>query len=629
MANRFSGQTNATTVMVALQALLIVAASCWIYYPSLHGGWIMDDFFYLAQNPEMHDPARIWRAWFQPGSFVEYYPIEETVQWLQWQLWGSGTLGYHLTNLVLHIASAFLVWRLLSKFGLRWAWLGGLIFAIHPANVESVAWISELKNTLSLPPLLLATCFYLDYEATGRRSWYAWSLLLFLAAMLCKVSMVLFPLVLPLYAWWKRGRIQGKDLWAAIPFMFISVVLGLLAIYCGSHFEQMHGARQDPVPIGGLLSRMALAGLATSFYLLKSLIPVDQMFVYPQWRIDPPTLWQFLPWPLFAGLFYGLWARRETWGRHALLGLGFFLILLAPFVGQKISYMRFTWVMDHFLYIPLIGVIGLVIAAMENEQRRLSVLARRGGAILIGILIVLLSWESHSYARVFKSSETLWTDTIRHNPAAWIAYNNLGEALARRGEIAGAMQQYEKALVVDSALTGPHVNLGNALQDLGRFQDAIGEYQQALAIQPDTPEAENNWGNALASLGRPRDGIEKYRKAIQLDPDYVEARTDLGITLISLGQTSEGIEQYREAIRLEPEDAHAHYDLGVVLGENGQLPEAIREFQEAVRIDPRDAAAFNNLGVALYKNGQVTEAMAAYQRARELQAASQNTQPSP
>ena len=124
---------------------------------------------YLSQNPLLHDPARLWKAWFQPGSFIEYYPLEQTVQWVQWQLWGNDTFGYHLTNVCLHLLGAFLVWRLLSKFGLRLAWLGGLIFAIHPMMVESVAWISELKNTLSLPPFLLAMCAWIDYEERGRK----------------------------------------------------------------------------------------------------------------------------------------------------------------------------------------------------------------------------------------------------------------------------------------------------------------------------------------------------------------------------------------------------------------------------------------------------------------------------
>jgi hypothetical protein len=154
-------------------------------------------------------PTGLWSIWFEPGSQLDYYPIKASVQWLQWHLWGMDTLGYHLTNVVLHILSALLVWRLLSKFGLRLAWLGGLIFAIHPVQVESVAWIAELKNTLSLPPFLLAMCAWIDYEERGKAKDYFLALGLFLVAMLCKLTVVLFPLVILLYAWWRRGGSAG------------------------------------------------------------------------------------------------------------------------------------------------------------------------------------------------------------------------------------------------------------------------------------------------------------------------------------------------------------------------------------------------------------------------------------
>jgi tetratricopeptide (TPR) repeat protein len=617
-----SGGKKPSAVLIALRALSILAASCWIYGPSLRGDWIMDDFFYVAQNPMLRDVDGIWRAWFQPLGFIEYYPLEESVRWLQWQLWQDATLGYHLTNLFLHIAGAFLVWRLLEKFGLRWAWLGGLIFAIHPANVESVAWISELKNTLALPPFLLAMCFYLDYENTGRRKFYAWSLLLFLAAMLCKVSMASFPFVILLYAWWKRGRVGWRDLGRAAPFACISLLLGLLTIACGIRYDHTHVTASAPIPVGGLLSHLALAGTTASFYLVKSILPIDPMFIYPQWNVNPPSLLQFLPWLLFP-LFVGwLWARRDTWGRHALLGLGFFAILLLPFVGfQDASWMRFTWAMDHFLYFPLIGIIGLAVAGWENGQRRLSLPARRVAIVLLVTVLALLVWESHDYSRVFRGSESVWADTIRKNPSAWIAYNNLGETVARRGQITAAMRDYEQALAVDPLLSGPHINLGNAWQKLGRYPEAVAEYREALLLQSDAPEADNNWGNALNALGHPAEAVEKYQAALRLDPEYVDARTNLGATLISLGHRSDGMDQYRAALRLDPQDAQAHEDLGIALGESGQYPEAVQELKEAARLEPGSAEVYNNLGVALYKNGEMAEAMQAYQQARAIQAA--------
>ena len=185
--------TNKYDVATWLQAALIATATLWVFSPAFHGTWLMDDGLYVLENPLQHDPARLWKTWFVPGSFIEYYPMEETVRWAQWQLWGAEPLGYHLTNVGLQIVSALLVWRLLAKLGLRLAWIGGLIFAVHPVQVESVAWIAELKNLLSLTPFLLAMAAWIDFEERRDARDYWLALGLFLVAMLCKISAAPFP----------------------------------------------------------------------------------------------------------------------------------------------------------------------------------------------------------------------------------------------------------------------------------------------------------------------------------------------------------------------------------------------------------------------------------------------------
>ena len=243
-----------------LQVLGIVAVGWWIYVPVLHGGWLWDDDSLVTQNSLVHDPAGLWKIWFTPRRMIDFQPIKFTVAWVQWHLWNNDPFGYHVTNILLHLISALLVWRLFRKLGLRLAWLGGLIFAIHPVAVESVAWIAELKNTLSLPLFLSAMCSWIDYEQGKRRKDYFLSLGFFLAAMLCKTSMAMFPAVILLYAWWKRKRIGWSDLKISTPFFMISLVLGLITI---SFLH--HSMGTTPIPLGGLLSRLALVGLTVSF----------------------------------------------------------------------------------------------------------------------------------------------------------------------------------------------------------------------------------------------------------------------------------------------------------------------------------------------------------------------------
>jgi uncharacterized membrane protein YeaQ/YmgE (transglycosylase-associated protein family) len=244
----FPGKSPAVIWTTILQALVIAAAVLWIYQPVLHGDWLWDDDILVTDNAVVHDPSGLWKIWFDPGSMIDYQPLKVSVSWLQWQLWGNDTLGYHLTNVLLHIVGALLAWRLLSKFGLRLAWLGGLIFAIHPVQVESVAWIAELKNTLSLPLFLLAMCAWIDYDECGKSKDYFLALGLFLAAMLCKPTMVMFPMVILVHAWWKRGRIRWNDVQASAPFFVVSLALGLATLW----FLHRYTLVVDAIQMGGL-----------------------------------------------------------------------------------------------------------------------------------------------------------------------------------------------------------------------------------------------------------------------------------------------------------------------------------------------------------------------------------------
>lgn len=519
---------NPNWKLLLVRALLIAAAGFWVFAPALRGDWLMDDDLYLTQNALLHDPARLWKIWFAPGSLIEYYPIEASVQTIQWRLWHMDTLGYHLTNLILHIAGALLVWRLLAKFGLRLAWLGGFLFAVHPAVVESVAWISEFKNALSLPFFLLSMCAWIDYENRGRSRDYFLALGLFLVAMLCKISMALFPLVILLYAWWKRGRIGPGDLKAAAPFFAVSLVLGVATICAGDWFREAHLQSPAGPQIGGFPARLVLAGLSISFYFSKCVLPVGMIPIYPQWPVDANSLISFLPWPVLSVVLLRLWTRRAGWGRHALLGLGFFLINLAPFIGfNSVTYMGFTWVMDHFLYLPIIGLIGLAIAALEDIEGRISISARPGLAGMTATTLALLAWESHAYAGIFAGPEKFWTYTVEHNPASWLAYNNLGAVFLETGRVPEAIEAYEKALQINPGSVEAHTNLGLALFQQGRTSEAIGQYEQALKFNPHFSLAHSNLANALSQSGRVPEAIGHYQQALLADPGNSDARANL------------------------------------------------------------------------------------------------------
>jgi tetratricopeptide (TPR) repeat protein len=644
-----TGKSSGIRWSTILQALVIVATVLWIYWPVLHGDWLWDDTLLVRDNAVVHEPYGLWKIWFDPGSLFDYQPLKVSVVWLQWQLWGNDTLGYHLTNVFLHLLSALLVWRLLSKFGLRLAWLGGLIFAVHPVQVESVAWIAELKNTLSLPPFLLAMCAWIDFDERRKTKDYILALGLFLVAMLCKTTMVMFPVVILLYAWWKRGRVGWKDARVTAPFFVVSLSLGLVTVW----FLHNHAMADDPIQLGGFFSRLACAGLSISFYFSKCLLPVGLIPIYPRWVVDPSKLIQFLPWPILVAVIFWLWTKRGSWGRHALLGIGFFLINLAPFVGfNTASYMAFTWVMDHILYIPIIGLIALVVAALGQMEIQLPSSFRFYGIGLLAGIVVLLVLASRGYAALYLNSETLWSYELRHNPEAYPAHNNLGDvqleqgrlpeameqfeealrikpdyaeacynlgtALLRAGQLTKAIEQFELALRINPDYAKAHGNLGDALQQAGRLPEAIEQFKQALRIKPYYADAHYNLGNALQQTGRVPEAIEQFELALQINPDDAEVRNNLGFALFQTGQVPEAMEQYEQALRIDPHNASVHYNLGVALLQTGHVPEAGEQFEHVLQIKPDYAEAHNNLGFVLWKMGRQSEAIGQFEQSLQI-----------
>jgi len=629
--------------LLLLQVVAIAVSGLWVYWPALHGDWIWDDPLLVSRNPLVHDPAGLWKIWFEPGRLMDYFPLKVTVEWLEWQLWQNDTFGYHLLNVILHIISSLLIWRLLSKLGLRFAWLGGLIFAIHPVTVESVAWISELKNTLSLPPFLWAMCVLIDYDEQGNPKDYFLALGLFLVAMLCKTTVVMLPMVILLYAWWKRGRVDWNDLKVSAPFFAISITLGLTTIW----FLHHHAIGEGGIAIGGFLSRLALAGLSISFYFSKCILPVGLVAIYPRWIIDPPSLIQFLPWPILGGVIWWLWTKRASWGRHALLGLGFFLINLVPFIGFTAgSYMDFTWVMDHFLYIPLIGLIGLAVAGMGQVSKKLPHSSRSFSIGIVTVILALLAWGSHAYAGIFLGEETFWAYTIQHNPNAWPAYhdlgvtlfranrfseaveqyelslkikpdnaevrNNLGLALSQVNRVPEAIEQYKWALRINPKYVPAYTNLGYILDQIGQRSEAMEEYDQALKIKPDDALTHNDMGNALSLDGKMAEAIEQYGLALKSDPDYAEAQANLGLALLRTGQLVEAIKYLELAIKNKPDYAEVYNNLGFALMRQGHPSEAIEQFEKAIKNNPDYVQAHNNLGGVLAQTGRVAEAIEQY-----------------
>ena len=631
---------------------LLVAATVIAYLPVWRAGFIWDDDTFLLQNPLIQRPDGLFRLWFTTAA-PDYFPMTSTTLWLEWRLWGANPLGYHLVNVLLHALSAVLLWRVLTRLSIPGAALAAAIFAVHPVNVASVAWITERKNTLSMFFYLASLLCYLRFDTPSsqpgptrntqhatRPLHYALSLFAFALALLSKSAVAPLPLVLLGAAWWQRGRVGLKDVWRTIPFFALAAATGFVSIWFQVH--RAIGASMVDVRNDSFWSRLAGAGWAVWFYLYKAVLPLNLSFVYPRWRIDASQAWAYVPGLLVvAGLLVCWWYRRR-WGRALLFGLGYFVLMLLPVLGfLNIYFMRYSLVADHWQYFAIIGPIALAAAgittafggvqSLESKVQSLKSLSPRpsphpmgrGGILLraacCGALVLVLDALAWRQASTFTNLETLWVATLAKNPAAGLAHNNLGTLLLQRGQVGEAITHFQQALALQPHAADVHSNLGSALLQQGRVAEAITHFRQAIQIQPDSMLAYNNLGNALLQQGRVDEAIADFQKAADLQPGLATARQNLGGALLQAGRVDEAIAQLRRALELEPGLASAHESLGNALLGKGQVNEAMAHFQQAAALQPGLASAHHNLGNALFQAGQLGEAIAQFREALAIQ----------
>ena len=458
-----------------LGAAAIVLLTLIVYAPATTGEFLWDDDYHLSRNPLIPAPDGLWRIWTTTES-PQYYPLVFTSFWLEYRLWGDRTPGYHVTNILLHAVNAILLWAAMRRLRIPGGWLAGALFALHPVNVESVAWITERKNVLSGLFYLLSLLTFLRFDRGGRRRWLLLSALLFLAALFSKTSTVMLPVVLGLLLWW-RGGLRRK-LPALVPYFVLAAVMAAVTIWYERHAVGALGEDWSATP----LQRLCLASRVLWLYLARFLVPLKLTFVYPRWEPDTAGLTAYLPTACVIIVALGLIFGRPP-GRRALpCGLGAFAAALFPVLGFfNVYYMRFASTADHFAYLAGMCLMPLLIGGAAglaaHMQRSRSDRARarkqhllRGAAVLLLVVAGALTFQR---CRIFRSNEALWTDTLAKNPNAWLAHHGLANILARRGEYERAIAHYQRTLRLKPTLTPAYHNQRIALMALDRHQEAI------------------------------------------------------------------------------------------------------------------------------------------------------------
>ncbi len=556
-----SGRRAQSIGLALLLPVFVFAA----YIPSMSGDFVSDDDLYISENPVLTEPDGLRRVWLSPGATPQYYPLVFTTFWIERRLWDLDTTGYHIANVLLHALNALLLWRILAGLQVPGAGFAAAVFALHPVHVESVAWITERKNVLSLALCLAAMIAYLRFTRLGRWQqagardrghdafFYATSLVLFVGALLSKTVTCTWPAVILLVIWWKTGRIRGTDVVRLAPMFVAGLAMGLVTAWVEKEFVGAEGATWHMGPMEHVL----LAGRVVCFYAGKLVWPDPLMFIYPRWRIDPGQGWQYV---YLAGCLVavvGAWAVRRRAGRGPLAAMLFFVGTLAPVLGFiNVYFMQFSFVADHFQYHASIGPIAAIAALsawVGGKRRSLA----RPLWMLQAIILAVLAVNTWSEATKFIDGRTLWSDTLAKNPRAWIAYNNLGVLLERDGESAEAERLYRKALAVKPNLFRAHSNLGALLAERGEHEAGMAHLREAVRLAPNVFDNRFNLATAWARQERWNEAAEEYRRAIEIRPGVANARFGLAKALLELGDRVAAISELQECVRLQPDHAGA------------------------------------------------------------------------
>ena len=629
-------------------AVAVFVVTVLAYLPALHGALIWDDDMHVTRAA-LRSLHGLWLIWSDPHATQQYYPLLHSAFWVEHRLWGDRTIGYHLLNVLLHATNACLLAAVLRRLKLPGAWLAAFIFALHPVCVESVAWISEQKNTLSTAFYLFSALVYLRFDEKRSPGSYALALFLFVLALLTKSVTATLPAALLVIFWWRRGRLSWRrDVLPLLPWFVIGVVSGLFTAWVEKHLIGAEGAAYNLT----FLQRSLLAGRVVWFYFGKLIWPADLIFIYPHWEIDPAAVWQWLPPAALLALALALWLGRKR-APGSLAALLFFGGTLFPVLGFfNVFPFLYSYVADHFQYVASFGVITALAAGAATVFARVPPPWKTIGWPLAGLLLAGLGWLTAQQCGVYRDAETVYRTTLARNPACWMALDNLGvillqqgkpaeavadfqeslrlksdnvtalvdfgSALDTMGRKAEAIRQYEKALRLKPTSVAAHRNLGIMLADMNRLPEAISHYRQALRSKPDNAELHEDLGNALLKSGHSAEAIDEFKTALQLDPNYPAACLDLGIALSGTGQADEAIGFYQRALQLKPDYVLAYDNLGVTLAGMGKREEAIGYYQKALQVDPRYAPAHDHLGVLLAQSGRIPEAIAQYREALRL-----------
>lgn len=570
-----------------LKITLIIALIFTAYIHTIQSDFIWDDNDYITANPHLKTVNGLKNIWFKPGSTVQYYPLLFTFFWGQYQLWGFDVVGYHLFNIFIHIINVLLIWYLLTYLNVKGAFYAALIFAVHPVHVETVVWITELKNLLSTTFYLIALWTYMRFipihpqqiSDKKKKLFYGFSFIFYVCALLTKTVTCSLPVVILLILYWKHQKIKKQDILSVTPYFVVGILFAFMTIWMEKHFA---GVIVTPIDLS-FLERLLIASRALWFYPSKLLWPADLIFIYPKWNVMANVWWQYLYVIATAGVIGLLFQLRHRLGRAPVVAVLFYVFTIFPALGFiDIETMQYTYVADHYQYLASLGFIipfGFLLKRLFEKAKRPQF------KILIMVIIVgALTFLSFNQGKNYKNLYVLWQKTIDKNPSCWLAYHN-------RGTMFLYDQQYDKALT---------------------------DLDQALLLNPDLYQALNNRGTVYLNKGDLENSLRDFNRAISINATFHQAYKNRGDVYFRLQKIDSALDDYNQAISVNKDYEQAYNNRGVLYHKVGKYDAAISDFNKALVINPKYAKAYINRSYAHFMLGQFKEARENAQKAMAL-----------
>jgi tetratricopeptide (TPR) repeat protein len=598
------GFSSASSLILGAICLLVI----FVFAPCLKNGFAWDDVAYVQNNALIRsfDMKAIFTA-YVAGN---YHPLTILVHAVEYHMFGLHEEGYHATNLFIHLCNTLMVCMLVYLLSRKKevALVAALLFGVHPVHVESVAWISELKDLLYTFFYLLALICYTKYVDAGKKLLYVLSVLFFAASLLSKAMAASLPVLLICIDFFRRRKFSVAVVVEKLPFFALAVWLGIVAIYAQQSESALH-AESYPFP-----QPLFFAASGILSYIFNWLLPLQLTAYYP-YPVKPgesiPFIYYVYLFMVLAATGGILYSLRRT--RKIFFGFGFFAITI--FLVLKFLPVGFAMMADRYMYIPSIGLSYLAGEAFYFFWQKKNMPGVRPIAIsvLIGIA-TFYSVQTMSQNRVWKDNFTLWSDVITKNPTVGIAYLNRGTYLTDHEKYPEALADLTHATELLPDYANAFFNRGVIYKQMNRSREAILDYSKAIALNPEFPQAYVNRGILLRD-NQPDTALTDFNKAVSLDPNLPEAYNNRGILYLNKNMDDKAQEDFNKAIELKPDYSNAYVNRGNAWRNEKKFSEAEQDYNKAIALSPDLAIAWYNRGVNSFYAGDKNNACRYFQQA--------------